>query len=127
MRVRLNQQESAACIGAASFSEPVTDFQTKAQRVSPDGVPLWDIHVTYLDLGEERPRPEQIRVRVPHQANPSITSATPVLFGGLKLNLWEIDGKAGHTWSADTFTTEAPPSTRRATKTADAPPPPSTK
>lgn len=124
MRVRLNQDETSACISAASFSEPVVDFTTKVQRVSAEGFPLWDIHVTYLDLGEERPRPEQVRIRVPHAVDPQIATSTPVRFGGLRLNLWEIDGKAGHTWSADTFTTEASPATRRAKTAASEPPPP---
>jgi hypothetical protein len=104
-------------------SEPVMDYDPRDQSASdrqkmvgPEGakVPAWVIHVAYTDSLDPYGAPtETIKVRINSPSDPQVVFG-PIMFGGVKCQEWEMNGKRGVAWSCESFTQEPKPSTQRA-------------
>ncbi|MGH1492077.1 MAG: hypothetical protein ACRBK7_22260 [Acidimicrobiales bacterium] len=97
------------------FAEPVQQLHRKSK------LPLWAVTVSYEHEADFEP--ENCQVRIASSADPGLTPG-PVRFGGLAFRTWNMNGKKGLSISADTWTQEPNPSTKRAAKTSPPQTPP---
>ena len=119
---------------SASFVEAVTVFDPKRpkdveapQDRNRDGVPLWSIHCTWIDETAPFVNQEPIKVKVASFERPVIPGgASVVFFGGIHMNVNpRRNGGFSVSYSAESFTFDPAPSTKRAAKaTAGQPPAP---
>ena len=127
MYLPVNDDEFNDSILTALKVEPLMEFQEDEdavpvqQRHRKTKLPLWTVTASYeheMDF-----EPENFQVRVSADGDPGIT-AGPVRFGGLSFRTWNMNGKKGLSVSADSWTQEPKPSTKRATAPAKPPTPP---
>lgn len=105
MRIHVDQAKQKRGIRGAVHVEPVVDFKSKAHRVNVDGLPMWDVHCTYLDVEQQRPRPENLKIRVPSVQAPRVEEGIlPVQFGLLWADTYDVEGKLILSWSSDEVT-----------------------
>jgi hypothetical protein len=106
----------ANVLAAVEVVEDV-DFQTKAQKISPTGLPVWKIRLLTRDGDDESRRPEITEVKVPAAQRPMVTPGVVPSFGGLIGIVWSGDNGGGVSLRADTVAMDDPPSTGRAKST----------
>ena len=103
--------------------------EQRANKVTGELEHRYEITCSWLDDDAPFPQPEHVVVRVWSATPIAVPNGmSPVWFGGLAVNVQERrsgDGK-GYTasYSAEFVTFDGPPSTRRATTKAEAPPAP---
>lgn len=99
-----------------------TNQRAKVQtRHEETGFQLWKVRcvAVYRAGGEHG----EITVTVPANEPPVAEFDTEIMFSGLVVKDWAINGNQGQTWQAETFTAitpSAPPSTTRTKKTEPA-------
>lgn len=103
----------AQVLAAVEVVEDV-DFQTKAQKISPAGLPVWKIRLLTRDGVDESRRPEITEVKVPAAQRPMVAPGTVPSFGGLVGIVWSGDSGGGVSLRADTVAMGEPPSVGRA-------------
>ncbi len=100
----------AVKVDPATFKQAVvlavqerTDFETKKQKATRDGVPLWRLQVAVTTWED---RTDTIMVTVASPENPALETPplTPCQFDGLQLGMMERDGKTTVWFSADAVT-----------------------
>jgi hypothetical protein len=84
------------------------------------GLPLWKVRcvAVYRAGGEHG----EITVTVPNAEPPAAEFDSEIVFSGLTVKDWAMNGNQGQTWHAATFTAAAPtapPSTSKARKTTE--------
>lgn len=84
-------------------AEPVRDYETKQVKADADGVPLFQVDVVAMGHGEA----EVIRVKVPGEPE-GLTVNGPVTVAGLVASAWQMDGRSGVSFRADTIRDGAP-------------------
>ncbi|GAA1937019.1 hypothetical protein [Kitasatospora viridis] len=77
--------------------EPKTDRDTGAQRANRSGEPLWTVSVAVRPAGA---RTSMIEVTIPG-AEPQVEIGQILVFTGLEASLWEIEGRAGLAYRAE--------------------------
>lgn len=75
---------------------PKEDFNSKEQKLSADGVPLWIVKTVLPGHDYEK-----IKVTVPAPTKPVGLEHKDVLFSGLTLMTWENAGRSGVAFFAD--------------------------
>src|SRR5579863_2616856 len=75
--------------------EPVLDFDTGAQRKSPDGAPLFQVDMMVTGRG----RPEVVRVRTAKEPK-GLAQGAVVTPAGLVIIPWSRNGKNGVSYNA---------------------------
>ncbi len=95
------------------------DYQTKAQKISKTGLPVWKIRLLTRDGDDETRRPEITEVKVPAAARPAIVPGVIPSFGGLVGMVWSGDNGGGVSLRADTVAMDAPPSTSTRAKSGE--------
>ena len=104
-------------LGAIRY-EPVADFQTGEQKRTQSGK-SWVIYVNYLDADDPfgNGEPETVKVKYSSDTDPQI-SYGPIEVGGVKCRdgTVAVKGQMKHwiSFSCESFTQEAKPSSRRA-------------
>lgn len=120
-------------IKSAGFVEAPTQYDPKRpegveapQDTNRDGIPLWIIHCMWVDESAPFINPETIKVKVASTTKPEIPGgSSAVFFGGLYMNVTpRRNGGFSVSFSAESFTFDPAPSTKRGTKTGNAPPVP---
>ena len=91
---------------------PDLDFDTKEQKTSPDGSPLWQIRLLTRDGEDTARRPEVTTVKVAAVAEPKVVPGVVPSFGGLVGLVWSGDNGGGVSLRADSVAMDAKPSTR---------------
>lgn len=134
MRINMdNNPDIHRCIRNAGFVEAPVQYDPKRaegveapQDTNRDGVFLWLIHCMWVDESAAFINPETIKVKVASSARPEIPGgSSPVFFGGLVQNVNpRRNGGFSVSYSAESFTFEPAPSTKRAAAKADPPPAP---
>ena len=112
----------------ASGYEPVVDFETGRQKmVGPDDDRrlAWAIKIVYEDETDPYGESETLKVRYNSNEDPKVTFG-PIELGGVRAQTWEVATKGGQlksgiSFSCETFTQDARPSSKRASAS---PPPP---
>ena len=87
---------------------PDTD-QTGAQKMNGDNVPVWKVETLLKPPAREdgsAPKSETVYVKLAGRTAPQLAEFTPVRFHGLTARMWEMNGKSGISFSADSV--EAP-------------------
>ncbi|MCP3992806.1 MAG: hypothetical protein GY724_27315 [Actinomycetia bacterium] len=129
-----NNPEFKAGIKTAGLIEVPTKYDPRRlegveapQDTNRDGVPLWLIHCMWVDDEAAFVNPEVMKVKVASMTRPEIPGgASVVFFAGLFMNV-NVRRQGGYSvsFSAESFTFDPAPSTKRASKPiAAAPPPP---
>jgi len=90
------------------------DFQTKAQKLSREGLPVWKIRLLTRDGVDETRKPEITEVKVPAAVRPAVTPGVIPSFGGLVGIVWSGDSGGGVSLRADTVAMGEAPSASRA-------------
>ncbi len=120
MFLPVNDDEFNDSILTVLKCDPVTEFNPDEgaapiqQRHRKSGLPLWSVTISYEH--EQDFEPENCQVRIASAADPGLVPG-PIRFGGLAFRTWNMNGKKGLSISADTWTQEARPSTKRAKAT----------
>lgn len=98
--------------------EPLMEYRAeddpsppKQQMHRKSGLPLWVVTLSY-EHPQHDYEPENCEVRIASAADPGI-SAGPIRFGGLAFRTWNMNGKKGLSISAESWTQEPRPSTKR--------------
>lgn len=100
----------------ADAEEGAADVQEVQAKTK---VPLWLVTASYEHANDFEP--ENFQVRIAHEGEPGIVPG-PIRFGGLSVRTWNMNSKKGWSISADTWTQEPRPSSKRPAK-QDSPPP----
>lgn len=89
---------------ALQGAEPKRDWESKTQRTTPDGTPLWVISAVAIG-----PNADVLKVTVPGASAPAIVPGSPVEFAGLKAGAYVSNGgrEARFYYVADTVTAKA--------------------
>jgi hypothetical protein len=92
----------AAALGPLPFiqvaeKERRSDDGTVSQRVNAAGEPVWAVTVL---VQQEGAKPELLEVAVSGQ-RPQLDPMSPLRFSNLTGRLWEMNGRAGISYSAD--------------------------
>ncbi len=134
MRLKMdNNPEFITGIRSAGFIEAPTQYDPKRpegveapQDTNRDGLPLWLIHCMWVDESAAFINPEMIKVKVASTTRPEIPGGSSVVFfGGLYMNVDpRRNGGFSVSFSAESYTFDPAPSTKRAAKMAPAPPAP---
>jgi len=109
----------AQVLAAVEVVEDV-DYQTKAQKISQTGHPVWKIRLLTRDGVDETRKPDITEVKVPAAQRPAIVPGAIPSFGGLVGIVWSGDSGGGVSLRADTVAMGEPPSTVRAKATEKA-------
>ena len=81
---------------SAGPSEPVTDFDTKVQKIDPNGVALNQVHLFVVGDGGTR---EVITVKIPGEVR-GLGQFTPVKVTDLTANTWTMGERTGVSFKA---------------------------
>ena len=90
------------------------DFQTKAQKISNTGLPVWKIRLLTRDGVDDIRKPEITEVKVPAAQRPAVVPGVVPSFGGLVGLVWSGDSGGGVSLRADTVAMGEAPSAGRA-------------
>lgn len=90
------------------------DYQTKAQKISQTGHPVWKIRLLTRDGVDASRKPDITEVKVPAAAQPVIVPGVVPSFGGLVGLVWSGDNGGGVSLRADTVAMGEAPSASRA-------------
>jgi hypothetical protein len=97
----------AVKVDPATFKQSVvlsvqerTDFESKKQKATKDGVPLWRVQCA-VTTWEDRTDTIMVTVASPESPADLTPPLTPVRFDGLQLGMMERDGKTTIWFSAE--------------------------
>ena len=94
--MRLPVDTSVTHFVSAGPSEPVIDFDSKAQKLDPNGVALNQVHLFVVGDGGTR---EVITVKISGEVR-GLGQFTPVKVTDLVATTWSMDNRSGVSFSA---------------------------
>ena len=94
--MRLPVDTSVTHFVSAGPSEPVIDFDTKGQKLDPNGVALNQVHLFVVGDGGTR---EVITVKISGEVR-GLGQFTPVRVTDLVASTWSMDNRSGVSFSA---------------------------
>lgn len=80
--------------------ESKTDGQGDQTRDKDTGMPQWFVHIDMRPTEQERP--EVLRVVIASTNRPTLERDKPVRFTNLRAMHWQMDGRSGLSFKADT-------------------------
>jgi hypothetical protein len=93
--------DPSALISAVVMSDPGPALFDGKQRTNRDDVPLWDLDVTVAVKGAGA---SVVRLRIAAASAPAVRMGQPVSLVGLRARVWEMNGRHGVSWSAESIT-----------------------
>ncbi|MEM9562170.1 MAG: hypothetical protein AAGA93_06125 [Actinomycetota bacterium] len=102
----------AQVLAAVEVVEDV-DYQTKAQKISQAGQPVWKIRLLTRDGVDETRKPDITEVKVPAAQRPAVVPGVIPSFGGLVGIVWSGDSGGGVSLRAETVAMGEAPSAAR--------------
>lgn len=75
--------------------EPKTDFETKSQKTTPTGIPVWT--VSAYSLAEA----DSLRVSIAAATAPEVSPGQPIDFVELRAGAYVSGGRAAFYWNAE--------------------------